>query len=72
MQNKLIASHLMTKISLFLESSEFNEVFDLEMDFFISHSILSMHIWLICQRLQNFKVKLYKLYIIYYIILLEK
>jgi len=56
MRNRLIASHIMTKISLFLESEDFNEAFDLEMDFYVSHSILSMHIWLICQRLQNFKV----------------
>lgn len=58
MQNKIIAQHIMVKITLFLESMEFYKVFDLEMDFYISHSIMSMHIWLICQRLQNFKVRL--------------
>jgi hypothetical protein len=46
---------MLTRLFLFLQSEEFQKNFDCELNFYISHSIVSMHIWLICQRLQHFK-----------------
>jgi hypothetical protein len=51
----LVSKAIITKISIWLNSEEFNKQFDSELNFYISHALLSMHIWMICQRLNNFK-----------------
>jgi hypothetical protein len=50
-----MAQIIMNRLSIFLNSEEFTKVFESELDFYISNAILSMHLWLICQRLNNFK-----------------
>jgi hypothetical protein len=50
-----IANCLLTRLFFYLQSEEFQKTFDCELDFYISHSFASMHIWLLCQRLQHFK-----------------
>lgn len=54
-KSELIAYCLLAKINFFLLTEEFNKQFDCQLDFYIGNAILSMHIWLICQRLNNFK-----------------
>jgi hypothetical protein len=54
-KSELIAYCLLAKINFFLLTEEFNKQFDCQFDFYIGNAILSMHIWLICQRLNNFK-----------------
>lgn len=51
----LIANCILTRLFLYLQSEDFQKFFDCELNFYISHSLVSMHIWLICQRLQHFK-----------------
>lgn len=52
---KFMTSLILSRLSIFLNSEEFNKTFDCELDFYISNAILSMHLWLICQRLNDFK-----------------
>lgn len=54
-KSELIAYCIIAKINFFLLTEEFNKEFDCNLDFYIGNAILSMHIWLICQRLNNFK-----------------
>jgi hypothetical protein len=52
---QLISRYILLKIYTFLESEEFNSIFPQDLDFYISQGILSMHLWLVCGRLLNFK-----------------
>lgn len=54
-KSEMIAYCILAKINFFLQSEEFCREFDFGFDFYISHALLSFHIWLICQRLNNFK-----------------
>lgn len=51
----LVAKNIINYISSFMNSEEFSKNFDTDLNFYISHAIYSMHIWLICQRLQQFR-----------------
>jgi len=54
-KSEMIAYCILAKINFFLQSEEFCKQFDFGFDFYISNALLSFHIWLICQRLNNFK-----------------
>ncbi len=54
-KSEMIAYCIIARINFFLQSEEFCREFDFGFDFYISNAILSFHIWLICQRLNNFK-----------------
>lgn len=46
---------ILSRLFILLNSEDFIKTFDCELDFYISNAILSMHLWLICQRLNDFK-----------------
>jgi len=54
-KSEMIAYCILAKINYFLQTEEFCREFDFGFDFYISNALLSFHIWLICQRLNNFK-----------------
>ena len=54
-KSEMIAYCILAKVNFFLQTEEFCKEFDYGFDFFISNAILSLHIWLIIQRLNNFK-----------------
>lgn len=54
-KSEMIAYCILAKINFFLQSEEFCKEFDFGLDFYISNALLSFHVWLICQRLNNLK-----------------
>ena len=52
---KFMTKLILSRISIILNSENFIKTFDCELDFYISNAILSMHLWLVCQRLNDFK-----------------
>ena len=54
-RSKLVAYQLLKRFMLYMDSWEFVTELDLQEDFHIHNSVANMHIWLICQRLKDFK-----------------
>lgn len=54
-KTSLAAYYTLVKLFAFLQTEEFQKELDCELDFYVTQSIVSMHLWLICQRLQNFR-----------------
>lgn len=54
-KTKIMAYLILSRLFIYLQSQEFSKVFDTELDFYIFNAMVSLHLWLICQRLQNFK-----------------
>jgi hypothetical protein len=54
-KTKIMAYLILSRLFIYLQSQEFAKVFDTELDFYIFNAMVSLHLWLICQRLQNFK-----------------
>jgi hypothetical protein len=52
---KTLALLIINRLYIYLQSPQFSEVFDSELEFYVFNGIVSMHLWLICQRLQNFQ-----------------
>lgn len=53
-RNKLQAKVLLQKLFQYPDSWEFVNQLEVEEDFHINHSIINMHLWLICTRLKDF------------------
>jgi len=54
-RSKLVAYQLLKRFMLYMDSWEFVTELDLQEDFHIHNSVANMHVWLIYQRLRDFK-----------------
>lgn len=58
---EFVSQYLLTRTMLYLNSIEFNKILTIPSDFHIEHSILNVHIWMLCDRLEKIGTRQAKL-----------